>query len=82
MSDPLEQILDCVARVVEERGALQHRLNVTMTENHQLRRQLARAEEAYKETLELNSELKGLVEAAERRVEQSERATRDHMART
>ena len=82
MIDPLEQALDCIGRAVDERGAMQYRLNSTLTENHQLRRQLERARERNTELEGLIASLEQRLEAAEQRVERSERATRDHIART
>ena len=82
MIDPLEQALDCIARSVEERAALQRRLNTTLTENHQLRRQLERAREANQSLDDRYGALEHELHVAQLRVEQAERATREHAGRT
>lgn len=82
MSDPLEQVQAFIARAQDERSALQRQAETARTEIHQLRRQLERARDANQRLEERYVALEQQLNVANERVERSERATRDHVART
>lgn len=80
--DPLERIALLLNDAVRERDALRSQKAAGDMEIHQLRRQLRRAEDGYREVNDLNEELKRQLSSAEQRAEESRRAMLDHAART
>jgi hypothetical protein len=82
VSDPLDRIRPLLDEADRERDTLRHQKSTADMEIHQLRRRLARAEDAYREVDQLNQQLKQQIETAERSAEQSRRAMLDHAART
>lgn len=80
--DPLERIRVLLDDAVRERDALRSQKAAADMEVHQLRRQLRRAEDGYREVNDLNEELKRQLVSAEQRTVESRRAMLDHAART
>ena len=81
MSDPLKHALDALGRAVEERGALQKRLNDTLVENQQITRRFENARDRADKMESRIASLELALENAQQRKSDSERATRDHLAR-
>lgn len=82
MSDPLERAKLLIDEAARERDQFRNQKNAADSEKLQLRRKLARAEEARDKAEQLNNQLQQQIERFEQAVAQSRRALLDHAART